>query len=311
MIKSILLTTALLLSTGTVAHAFGISDYLILEDIGPYRQTPEVEFMGKLVARKPACLQGGDDISGIYNSCRISYAGGAGNLSITVEARVYKSGQWILHDLEDAFRDHEKFHALLDPNVRVRTINGKNLFVASVGGGKTYTWGSGKNVRIEIRYSTYSKNKPEPMDVVKAYLAKYPSTMTLKESEFRSKAHSEQWLREEMNRHLWLAEQQFTLASAGISDINEVLKDIVDNLEMFLSYREHFYAVKASSNQEFLVERLDAEDAPAIKNLLNEYKTWWSENKTREFLLETPDSSADLPTPEPDPCPSSLTAPNS
>lgn len=278
-IKTIVLIIFFLFSTDHTAFSLAPSEYLILEDIGDYKRSPGFELMGKTVGKDPSCQQDGDDARGFYKACKILYVKNSGNPPLSVETRRYQDDRWLLHELEDRYRDAENMNATLDDNVSLKKIGKNALFAYRTGGVRTYTWIADKNVLVEIRFPSYTQSTPEPMEVIKAYLAKFPSMITLKDADLKSKAHSEAWIRNEMEHRLWLCTQWLTPGVLGKVEKNDALMDAVEQLFTFLDYREKYFGIRSISEKELLLGFRDEGNMPAIREKLSEYSTWWNEYK--------------------------------
>jgi hypothetical protein len=139
------------------------------------------------------------------------------------------------------------------------------------------------NVVVDIRYTDLQKTKPEPLEIVNAYLRKFPSTIP--STLVADRAHDEQWIKEEMERRLWLCDKWFLQTQMGKVELNDALKTIVDHMNTFLDYRDKYYGIAASTEKNTLEGYLDKKDGTSIKTKLAEYKNWWNVNKTRSINL--------------------------
>jgi len=86
------------------------------------------------------------------------------------------SDQWLLHEVESSFRGREKEGWLgqgLRGSTSIREINGNKIFDY---GNIDYRWIS-NNVVIYIHYTDLEGTKPEPLEIVQAYLTKFPPTI--------------------------------------------------------------------------------------------------------------------------------------
>ncbi len=256
-----------------------VSDYLILQDIGGYK------FMGK----------GGGKGSGIIvatghfgedhpdESYGALYFHETNEIGVKVEVTQHAgsdSDKWLLHEVEDGYRDNDTLNATyIAPNI-IREIGGNKIF---------YTWGYynwiSNNVVVEITFTDFTGTKPEPLEIVQAYLRKFPSTITLTDTETKSKAHNEIWIKDEMERRLWLCDKWFFQLQLQKVELNKVLQESVDHMNVFLDYREKYYGIKASDEKQVIWGYLQANNGTAIKNKLKEYKDWWEENKDKPINL--------------------------
>ncbi|OGW50686.1 MAG: hypothetical protein A2Z50_07625 [Nitrospirae bacterium RBG_19FT_COMBO_42_15] len=188
------------------------------------------------------------------------------------------SDKWLLHEVERGFRrgDYEENMTV----ARFRNIDGNNIFYSGLGGG-TYRWIS-NYVIVSIEYIDLYKQKPEPIEVVRAYLAKFPSTIPALTID---KAHDEKWLKDEMERRLWLCDKWFYQLQLGKAEQKAVLQNTVDSMQVFLNYREKYYGIAAKDDKNLLSNYLMQNNGTGIKNKLKEYKGWWSVNKDKPINL--------------------------
>jgi hypothetical protein len=144
---------------------------------------------------------------------------------------------------------------------------------------------SGNKV-IRIEYTDLEMRKPEPLEVVKAYMEKHPSTLPpITATIQRSAEGITIWVKDEMDRRLWLGDKWFLQIQMSKAELTEALQAIVKSMNVFLDYREQYYNISGKEEKELLSKYLEANDGTAIKNKLTEYKTWWSVNKTKSINL--------------------------
>ena len=188
------------------------------------------------------------------------------------------SDKWLLHEVERGFRRGD-YEENMTPS-RFRNINGNNIFYSGLGGG-TYRWKS-NTVIVSIEYTDLYKQKSEPLEVVRAYLAKFPSTISAMSID---NVHNEQWLKNEMDRRLWLCDKWDAQYQLGKVQQNDLLRELVDHMTVFLDYREKYYGMKAYDEKVALLNYKSQSDLTSIKNKLTEYKNWWSTNKGNPINL--------------------------
>jgi len=205
-------------------------------------------------------------------------------ISVDVEVTQHAgsdSDKWLLHELDMDFRN---YYGLPGRSYGPRQIEGQTI-LEDAAGGRNYRWMSG-NKLIVIEYHDAQMTKPEPLEVVKAYLAKHRSTLTpMKLAELRSPEMKTIWIKDEMDRRLWLCDKWFLHVQLGKADLSEVLQTVVKYLSVFLDYRERYYGIAAREEKIRLLGYLELKDGTAIKNKLSEYKTWWSVNKAKSISL--------------------------
>jgi len=278
--RMILVIVILLVSS--LAYSQGISDYLILEDIGSYKKITKGGPSGDVLAGA-----GHFGLDHQDHSYGIAYVNDAAKMWIDVQVTQHAgsdSDKWLLHEVEDGYRDGEMGTlGLLTEGTVVRKIGSSRVLWIGLGGG-TFMWLS-NNIVTRISYTDLQGSKPEPLEVVQAYLAKHPSTITLTDAEIKSKAHNEQWIKDEMDRRLWLCDKWFMQQQLGKVELNKVLRESVDHMKVFLDYREKYYGISAKDEKDALSEALRKKDGTTIKNKLSAYKNWWSANKDKAITL--------------------------
>ncbi len=270
----------LLLLYPTITFSQTINNYLILNDIGEYKYRPKrtIEIYGNsgiLISTGHFTLDH-DDIT--YET---RYVHPVTILGVSVQITQHAgsdSDRWLLHEVERGFRRGD-YEENMTP-ARFRNIEGNNIFYSGLGGG-TYRWIS-NNVAVNIEYTDLYKQKPEPLEVVKAYLSKFPSTipaMTI------DQAHNEQWIKNEMERRLWLSDKWFMALQLQKAEQRKVLRETVDSMKVFLDYREKYYGISAKREKNLLWQYLTSNNGTEIKNKLKEYREWWSLNKGKAITL--------------------------
>ncbi len=264
-----------------------VNDYLILEDIGSYKLFTGI--LGRIFSGPPSkysqTATGGIlDAAGHFSENDQSYeasytAPGSKWPFVKVEVTQHAgsdSDKWLLHEVERGFRRGD-YEENMTP-ARFRSINSNNVFYSGLGGG-TYRWIS-NNVLVDIEYTDLYKQKPEPIEVVQAYLAKFPSTIPAITID---QAHDELWIKDEMDRRLWLGDK-WIVRIETVGNLNE-LSSVVKSLNVFLDYKEKYYGIEAATEKQTLSEYLLAKNQAGIKNKLEEYKTWWTANKDKPISL--------------------------
>ena len=145
-----------------------------------------------------------------------------------------------------------------------------------------YTWTSGQKV-IEIKYTDLQRTKSEPKEVVKAYLQKHPSSIPT--TLVFDQDHDIQWIKDEMERRIWLGDKWFVWQAGGNTTIRDTLQKVSDNITIFLDYRQKYFGINGDSDKENLYQLVSTQNLQGVKDKLSEYKTWWSNNKTDSINL--------------------------
>jgi hypothetical protein len=268
-----------------------LSDYLILQDIAPYKLEAPQKVVGGYIGG-PRVFDGAGVIAPTGHfyldhndkTYEAYYEGGSTLPSATVQVTKHSgsdSDKWLLHEVDSDFRN---YYGIPTESYGPLTIDGQTILDDSVAG-ETYRWVSGNKV-IQIKYRDMEMTKPEPLEVVRAYLAKHPSTlpaMTL--SQLRSSDSKAQWVKDEMDRRLWLCDKWFYQLQLGKVQQAQVSQEAVKSMNIFLDYREKYYGMKAVDEKNLLASYLNINNGTGIKAKLDEYKKWWTLNKDKAINL--------------------------
>jgi len=283
----VLVTIAIGILFGSEGLAQSVADYLILQDIGQYKLSiPEKMIPGFAPIGGPRTFDGAGVVAGtghftdhVDKSYEVMYLGGDANASPTVQVTQHAgsdSDKWLLHEMDSAFRDKFGIPAV---SYYPWQVDGHNIVIDAVGG-REYRWLSGNKI-VTIEYHGSIVSTPEPIEVVKAYLAKHPSTipaMTL--SQLRSTDNKTKWLKDEMDRRLWFAQIQ-----TSDSKLGDKLKSTTDSMVVFLNYREKYYGITSKNDKIALETALFQNNVTGVQTKLTEYKTWWTEHKVDPIAL--------------------------
>jgi hypothetical protein len=286
-----------LLLVGISGPAQAITEYLILQDIGAYdHKTQSRDFItgqprnipGYSTRTAPGFLAGADhfDLDHDDKTYETKYINRSIGLGVEVQVTQHSgddSDRWLLHEAERGFRDTDNMEASPDEDSMIRVLNNNKIFFYG-GGIVGYRWIS-NNVVVNIQYTNLSGPKPEPLEVVNAYLTKFPSTISLAEDEFKARAHNEQWIKDEMDRRLWLCDKWFMQLQLKKAEEKDVYREAVKSMNVFLDYREKYYGIKAEDEKNFLAGYLAQNNGTGIKSKLAEYKNWWGVNKGKAINL--------------------------
>lgn len=206
------------------------------------------------------------------------------SLSVHVEVTQHTGGdsdKWLLHEVDADFRT---YYGIPGKSYGPEKIEGQTILVDSAGG-NDYRWLSGNKI-IKIEYIDLQMTKSEPLEVVKAYLAKNPSTIapfTLQE--LRNSANVTKWIKEEIDRRLWLCDKWNAQSQAGSVRQADLIYNLLRSMEVFLNYRQKYYGVAAKSDLEALFDYKQKNDVASIQTKLKEYKTWWAKHKDKRIRL--------------------------
>lgn len=261
--------------------AAGASDYLILQSIGEYHNSGKGK-CGEGSGIIAATGHYGEDHSDL--TCRTGYYNKGQDLAISIVVTQHagsESDRWLLHEVEDGIRDSENLEEKIHDGGGIREIDGNKIFYYShpTWGGGYYRWISNTKKVVYINYSG-NKGKPEPLEVVRAYLQRFPSSITYTDAYIKSRAHNEEWLRDEMERRIWLSEKWMGLIKAQSKP--EELDRVRKHLEVFLKYREKYLGVKVTQKEVEGLERVEESgDVVGMEGKVKGYREWWESNRSK------------------------------
>jgi len=280
----------LLLLAKILFAADDVSTYLILNDIPPYKRLTQAfdayshkpkTIPGYTVYPGSGVLAGADHFIVDHSDMTYEADYQSDELGLGAEVQVTKhsgsdSDKWLLHEVESNFRrnpEQDRFKGV------IREINGKRIFTYARG--THYNWIS-NNIVVDIRYTDLKKTKPEPLEVITAYLQKHPSTIPAMVMDF---AHDVQWIKDEMDRRLWLCDKWFMQLQLRKVEEKQAYQESVNSMNIFLDYREKYYGMKAMDEKNLLAGYLSTNNGTGIKTKLKEYKDWWVVNKEKSISL--------------------------
>jgi hypothetical protein len=279
--KKILLLLIVLLLEPLSASAITVSDYLIDADIGQFSKS----YPG-------ACPKGSGVVASAGHfkidhtdyACDIRYYNESANLGIEVQVTKHAgsdSDKWLLHELDKGFRTSL---GIPGEEYEMRVIDG-NTIMAFGSAGWTYRWLSGTKV-LQIQYRDSQMTKSEPLEIVRTYLTKHPSALVaMTSADLRTATNKITWIKDEMDRRLWLCDKWFYQLQTGKVEQQKVLQESIKSMNIFLDYREKYYGVKAADEKNMLAGYLNNNNGTDIRAKLTEYKNWWSIHKTDTISL--------------------------
>jgi hypothetical protein len=260
------------------------ANYLILNDIGEYKFRPKrmTETYGNSGVLIPADHFDMDHNDTIYGARYVHPVTILGvEVQVTCHTDPNDSLRWLLHEVDKEFRT---YYGIPDPSYIIKTIDGNTIYTFG-SAGWDYRWISGNKI-IMIEYHDTQMEKPEPLEVVRAYLAKHPSTLpTITMKELYSNSNKISWIKDEMDRRLWLCDKWFMQLQLKKAEEKQVYQQSAKSMNIFLDYREKYYGIKAVDEKNLLAGYLSANNGTGIKAKLTEYRNWWSVNKEKAISL--------------------------
>jgi len=283
-----------LVTTGLFA-ADDVSTYLVVSDIPPYIRLTETydayshklkAIVGYTIYSHPGILAGSDHFSFDHTDMTYETDYQSEAIGLGIEVQVVKhvgsdSDKWLRHEIDSSFRD---YYGMPSGSYTPRLVNEQTILVNSVGG-RSYRWLSG-NKLIAISYRGSLRTLPEPIEVVQTYLVKHPSTMsTINLAQLRSSDNKTTWIKDEMERRLWLCDKWFMQLQLKKAEERQVYQESVKSMNIFLDYREKYYGLKGADEKNLLAGYLNTNNGTGIKAKLKEYKDWWVVNKDKAISL--------------------------
>jgi hypothetical protein len=263
------------------AHAVIPGDYLILQSVGSYSSSGKGK-CGDGAGFLEATDHFGQDHADA--TCRTGYYFMAQDLAVSIQVTQHAgvdSDRWLLHEVD---RDFRNYYGIPGKSFGPRQISGQTI-IENLVAGASYRWLSGSKI-IVIEYRDSTMTKPEPLEVIQAYLQKHPSTMSaFTLEELRSNSNKTTWIKDEMERRLWLCDKWFMQLQLGKAQESQVLQESVKSMNIFLDYREKYYGMAAAAEKNLLAGYLSTNNGTAIKAKLDEYKKWWAVNKEKGISL--------------------------
>ena len=282
--KKIFFIFLLIFCLPIVSFAQGLENYIMQNDIGDYkfRPKPTKEIYGNsgVVISADHFDEDHDDISYVTRYIKPDPI-----LGVDVQVTQHTGGdsdRWLLHELDAEFRNYYGIPGL---SFTIKSIDGNSVYVFSAGG-RDYRWISGNKV-IRIDYTALQMStKPEPLEIVKAYLAKHPSSMQpIALLELRGNANVTKWIKDEIDRRLWLCDKWNAQFQSGGVTQADLIYNLARSMGVFLNYRQKYYSVAAEADLKLLSGYQENKDIASIQTKLSEYKGWWSSNKARSISL--------------------------
>jgi len=280
-ILSIITIITIVTLRSSSGYSQNASDYLECQDIGNFKK------YGCTCSTGAGVLVPVDHFSGDHNdvSCTVIYHSLTQRMGIDVEVTHHtdpnESLRWLLHEVDLSFRN---YYGKPGKSYIVRKMDANTVILYGAGGW-SYRWISGTKV-INIEYADLDMTKPEPLEIVQAYLAKHPSTLPAITATIQGSAESvTQWIKDEMERRIWLCDKWFMQFQLRKVEENEVYQQAVKSMNIFLDYREKYYRIKSSDEKNLLAGYLNTNNGTGIKAKLKEYKDWWAVNKDKSINL--------------------------
>lgn len=265
----------------TPAEAQDIAAHLITSDIDVYRasKNPSGGVGPGILAHADHFFYDHRDVN-----YRISYFDLTTKTGAEVQVTEHSGGdsdRWLLHEAERDFRNYFGFPG---KSYVIREIDGHRIMAAGIGGW-VYRWLSSNHV-IHIEFTDLQMAKPEPLEIVEAYLAKYPPTLPPMTSErLRSSEGISEWVKNEMERTLWLCEKWFHNYDADGGEAARAIRKVEGLLETFVRYQEEFFPEEIEDIELRLLEIVSAIDIRGLSDLHSTYDQWWEINKNRRISL--------------------------
>jgi hypothetical protein len=291
MIKKIFILILSIVISPALIYA-AVSDFLILQDIGSYKFITESKNpLTKKIAQIPGYIMsnnsgvvagsghfGLDHVDATYETY---YESDVVDLGVKVQVTKHlgaDSDKWLMHEIEDGFKKRYSLGSAYAGKNPIRDFSGNRIFYMW----REYRWIS-NNIVVIIEASDQKGLKPEPTEIVQAYMQKFPSTIP--SALVLDDAHKVQWIKDEMDRRLWLCDKWFMQLQLRKVDEKQAYQESFESMNIFLDYREKYYGLKGADEKNLLAGYLNTNNGTGIKTKLDEYKKWWVVNKDKAISL--------------------------
>jgi hypothetical protein len=270
MIAGIAAILLFLIVCAVPCHAQNPFHEIICKDIGGFKK------YNCTCSNGAGVLLAADHFGGDHTdiTCNVTYHSMAQKMTVQAEVTIHGDPpdaiRWLPHEMDKDFRS---YYGIPREVVLIKSIDDNTVY-AFRSAGWDYRWLNG-NKLIAIRYHDTKLTKPEPTAVVRAYLAKQPSTLSA-----AAAPDETAWIRDEMERRLWLSERWFLRYSA---EKKRLLEEPLVSLNIFLDYREKYFGLRAADEKNVLTGYLNPNNSAGIKAKLAEYRNWWAENRGKEI----------------------------
>lgn len=256
------------------------ADYLILQSIGQYSNSGRGQ-----CGEGSGIIGTADHFDEDHNvtTCRTGYYFMQQDMAVSIKVEQHTGGdsdRWLLHEVEDGYRRGKELKATYGAPNPIRVIDNNKIWFQW----GHYSWLS-NNVVVSIDYTDMQGTKPEPLEVVKAYLAKYPSTIALTNDDAKANAHNVQWIKDETDRRLWLCDKWNAQFQAGKTTEKDLLYNLVRSIKVFLNYRQKYFSVASGADLKLLFGYKQNNDIASIQKKLTECKDWWAKHKDKSISL--------------------------
>jgi hypothetical protein len=277
-----LVVAVIILLWVAICHADTASDILVCRNIGDFIQynCECREGRGILVTADHF----GEDHKDV--TCDVTYYSKTEKMSVKAEVTLHggssDANRWLVHEVDKEFRT---YYGTPGQEYVVKKIDGNALYTFG-SKGWNYRWVS-ENKVIMLEYHDTGMTKPEPIKIVKAYVAKYPSSIApMTTQEMNSASNEMKWIKDEMDRRLLLCDKwlQYLFLKKNVG--KQVREEPVESMNVFLDYREKYFGVNAEPDKNLLVSYLNSNNGTGVKAKLTEYKAWWAANKSRTIRME-------------------------
>jgi hypothetical protein len=263
----------------TTGYSQNALDTLVCQDIGSFKKLECVCRAGSGIL-VPAGHFGKDHKD---MDCDVTYYSAPHKMTITADVTRHadppEAIKWLFHEMDKDFRS---YYGTPEPGYSIRNLDGNTIYTFA-SAGWNYRWISGNNV-IMLEYHDTGMKKPEPIEVVRAYLAKYPSPLsTMSTQELRNASNETKWIKDEMDRRLWLCNKWLLNPSVRKDGQIQVREEALDSMNIFLNYRERYFGINAADEKNLLAGYYISNNSAGLKAKLMEYRDWWTANKDKKI----------------------------
>jgi len=105
------------------------------------------------------------------------------------------------------------------------------------------------------------------------------------DEELKSDAHNKKWIKDEMERRLWLCGKWYMQVQLEKATQDDIARDVKKHLEVFVNYREKYFGVDGKADREALASYVYTRNHTALKSKYEDLQKWWQDNKDKDITL--------------------------
>ncbi len=201
----------------------------------------------------------------------------------------------LMHEVQ---KDIRRYGGLTHPMAGIVQFNGHSVMRYSQGT-FAFRWLS-DNAVVHIKYNSLLVSDERPLNVVKAYLKKYPPTFPPQEPfDLKAEHHTIKWIKDEMERLLWFAEKSYMMNPEGEEEQEKAIESSANQLYRFQFYRSSYFGTSEWGDNSLAKLLRPRKPSPSyeermislgqrkkiLRDSLTKFREWWNANRERSITL--------------------------